>query len=80
MTDYDAERARFHWEVPERFNAVLDILERRAEQSPDELALVTLRRDGGVAASFTFRDSTWRAGVWVMPSPGSVSAGASGSS
>ncbi|MFD8646941.1 acyl-CoA synthetase [Streptomyces mirabilis] len=56
MTDYDAERARFRWEVPQRFNAVLDILERRAEQSPDELALVTLRRDGGVTASYTFRE------------------------
>ncbi|MFD4507601.1 acyl-CoA synthetase [Streptomyces sp. NPDC058457] len=56
MTDYDAERARFRWEVPQRFNAVLDILERRAEQSPDELALVTLRRDGGVAVSYTFRE------------------------
>lgn len=56
MTDYDAERARFRWEVPQRFNAVLDILERRAQQSPDELALVTLRRDGGVTASYTFRE------------------------
>ncbi|MFF4259941.1 acyl-CoA synthetase [Streptomyces sp. NPDC001663] len=56
MTDYDAERARFRWEVPQRFNAVLDVLERRAKQSPDELALVTLRRGGGVASSFTFRE------------------------
>ncbi|MFE2424672.1 acyl-CoA synthetase [Streptomyces hokutonensis] len=56
MSDYDAERARFRWEVPQRFNAVLDILERRAQQSPDELALVTLRRDGGVASSYTFRE------------------------
>jgi acyl-coenzyme A synthetase/AMP-(fatty) acid ligase len=56
MTDYDAERARFRWDVPERFNAVLDIVERRAEQSPDELALVTLCADGSLAASFTFRE------------------------
>lgn len=45
MTDYEAERARFRWEVPERFNAVLNILGRRAEQNPDDLALVALRRD-----------------------------------
>ena len=30
MTDYDAERANFRLEVPERFNFVLDVLERRA--------------------------------------------------
>lgn len=56
MTDYEAERARFRWEVPERFNAVLNILGRRAEQNPDDLALVALRRDAGIAASFTFRE------------------------
>jgi acyl-coenzyme A synthetase/AMP-(fatty) acid ligase len=56
MTDYDAERARFRWQVPRRFNAVLDIVERRAQRSPNELALVALRGDGGVATSYTFRE------------------------
>jgi acetyl-CoA synthetase len=56
MTDYDAERARFRWEVPQRFNAVLDIVERRAERSPNDLALVALRGDGGVATTYTFRE------------------------
>ncbi|GHB59130.1 acetyl-CoA synthetase [Streptomyces umbrinus] len=56
MTDYDAERARFRWNVPARFNPVLDIVERRAEQSPDALALVTLNGDGSAATQLTFRE------------------------
>ena len=36
MTSYEDERARFRIDVPERFNAVLDILERWAADAPDD--------------------------------------------
>jgi len=56
MTDYETERARFRLAVPQRFNYVLDVLERRAEQSPDSLALLSLGSQGEVTARHTFRD------------------------
>ena len=50
MTDYEAERANFRLEVPERFNFVLDVLERRAKETPDGLALLALDAGGGETA------------------------------
>jgi acetyl-CoA synthetase len=56
MTDYEAERASFHLDVPERFNAVLDVLEARAESHPDDLALLSLDGEGDVTARHTFAE------------------------
>jgi acyl-coenzyme A synthetase/AMP-(fatty) acid ligase len=56
MTDYEQERARFRLEVPARFNYVLDVLERRAEQEPDVLALLSLDGNGEIACRHTFAD------------------------
>jgi acyl-coenzyme A synthetase/AMP-(fatty) acid ligase len=56
MTDYDAERASFRLEVPERFNFVADVLERRAGREPDDLALLSLDANGAVTARQTFRE------------------------
>jgi acyl-coenzyme A synthetase/AMP-(fatty) acid ligase len=56
MTDYEAERAAFALEVPQRFNFVLDVLERRAEEDPDALALLSLGPGGEVAAQHTFAE------------------------
>ena len=42
MKDYDAEKAGFRLEVPEGFNPVLDIVERWADEEPDDLALLSL--------------------------------------
>lgn len=56
MVDYAAERAAFRLNVPDRFNAVLDIVEIRSMTTPDALALLSLKSDGTVAARHTFRD------------------------
>ncbi len=56
MTDYDAERANFRLEVPERFNFVLDVLERRAAATPDGLALLSLDAAGAVSARHTWAE------------------------
>jgi acetyl-CoA synthetase len=42
LTSYDEERATFRIEVPDRFNPVIEIVERWADESPDDLALVSL--------------------------------------
>ena len=56
MTDYEAERARFRLDVPARFNFTLDVLERRAETSPDGLALLSLDGAGAVSARHTWSE------------------------
>ena len=42
FTDLDAERASFRVEVPERFNAVRDIVDRWAAEDPDALAVLSV--------------------------------------
>ena len=56
MTDYEAERAAFALEVPERFNYVLDVLEARAADDPGGLALLSLGGDGAEVARHSFAD------------------------
>jgi acetyl-CoA synthetase len=56
LTNYEAERATFRIEVPERFNAVIDIVERWAAKAPDDIALVSLDGGGGVVAEQTTAD------------------------
>ncbi len=56
MTDYEAERASFRLPVPERFNFVLDVLERRAASTPDGLALLSLDAAGAISARHTWAD------------------------
>src|SRR3954447_18728566 len=53
MADYDEERGRFRIEVPERFNPVIDIVERWAREAPDDVALVSLGPAGEVVAQHT---------------------------
>jgi acyl-coenzyme A synthetase/AMP-(fatty) acid ligase len=50
MESYDQERASYRVGIPERFNPVLDIVERWAADSPDDLALVSLDDVGDVVA------------------------------
>ena len=59
MTDYEAERANFHLEVPARFNWVLDVFERRAAANPDSLALLSLDATGAVSARHTWSQLAW---------------------
>ena len=56
MTDYEAERANFRLDVPERFNFVLDVLERRAAASPDGLALLALDAGGAETGRYSWAD------------------------
>ena len=56
LTDYEAERATFRIEVPERFNAVIDIVERWAAEAPADLALISLDGQGDVVAEQTVAD------------------------
>jgi acyl-coenzyme A synthetase/AMP-(fatty) acid ligase len=57
MTDYEAERASFRLDVPERFNFVHDVLERRAADTPDGLALLSLDAGGAVSARHTWAET-----------------------
>lgn len=53
LNDYEAERASYRVSVPERFNPVLDIIERWAAEAPQDMALVSLDGQGSVAAEQT---------------------------
>ena len=56
MTDYEAERAAFRLDVPERFNFVLDVLEKRAKATPDGLALLALDAGGAETARYSWAE------------------------
>jgi acetyl-CoA synthetase len=56
LTSYEDERATYRIEMPETYNPVIDIVERWAHESPDELALVSLDGGGGVVAEQTAAD------------------------
>jgi acyl-coenzyme A synthetase/AMP-(fatty) acid ligase len=56
MTDYEAERANFRLDVPQRFNFVLDVLERRAAATPDGLALLALDAAGAETARYSWAE------------------------
>lgn len=61
MVDYEATRRSFRLEVPERFNYTLDVVERRAGDDPDKLALVAVEPDGRTAHRHTFGEIARRA-------------------
>ncbi len=56
MTSYEDERAHYRIEVPEIFNPTIDIVERWAQESPDDLAVISLDGSGGVVAEQTAAD------------------------
>jgi acetyl-CoA synthetase len=53
LVSYEEARATFSLEVPERFNPVIDIVERWAEAAPGDLALVSLGPEGELIAEHT---------------------------
>ena len=61
MTDYEETYRTFRLEVPERFNYTLDVVQRRAEEGPDRLALVAVEPDGLTAQRYTFGEIAARA-------------------
>lgn len=54
MTDYEETRASFALEVPDRFNAAMDVVDAAAAADPDGLALRMVSPDGAVADDYTF--------------------------
>jgi acyl-coenzyme A synthetase/AMP-(fatty) acid ligase len=56
LADYEAEHASYRIEVPERFNPVIDIIERWATEAPQDTALVSLDAHGGVVAEQSVAD------------------------
>jgi len=56
LADYAEERARYRPEVPAIYNPTIDIVERWAQERPDDLALVSLDGDGEVVAEQTAAD------------------------
>ena len=53
MKSYQEERASYHVEVPERFNPVLDILEKWSAEDPQAPALVSIGAGGHLVAEHT---------------------------
>ncbi|MBB4303595.1 acetyl-CoA synthetase [Rhodobium orientis] len=47
-TDYDALRAAFRWQVPERYNIALDACDRWAVRDPDRTAIIHVAHDDTV--------------------------------
>ncbi len=56
LTSYADERAKYRPEVPDVYNPVIDIVERWAEEAPDDVALLSLDDQGGVVAEQTAAD------------------------
>jgi len=56
MADLDAERASYRVEVPERFNAVRDIVDSWAAEEPDALAVLSVGPAGEVVAEQSAAD------------------------
>ena len=53
MSSYDEARATYQLDVPERFNPVIDIVDRWASEAPDDLAVVSLGPRGEPVAEHT---------------------------
>ncbi len=56
LADIDAERAGYRVHVPERFNAVLDIVDRWATEDPDALAVLSVNGAGEIVAAQSAAD------------------------
>jgi acyl-coenzyme A synthetase/AMP-(fatty) acid ligase len=56
MTDYETTRAAFRLDVPDRFNAAIDIVDHAAEERPGDLALRMVGPDGIDAEGHSFAD------------------------
>jgi acetyl-CoA synthetase len=56
LTSYEHERATYRPEVPDAYNPVIDIVERWADEAPDDIALVSLDGRGALVAEHTAAD------------------------
>jgi acetyl-CoA synthetase len=62
LTSYEEEREGYRVEVPDRFNPVVDIVERWAGDDPDAIALVSLDAVGPLVAEHTAAQLAHEAG------------------
>jgi acetyl-CoA synthetase len=56
LSSYEEARANYRPEVPQIYNPVIDIVERWADEAPDDVALVSLDGGGDVVAEHTVAD------------------------
>jgi acetyl-CoA synthetase len=56
LVDIDAERAAYRVAVPERFNAVVDIVDSWASEDPDALAVLSVDATGALVAEESVAD------------------------
>ncbi len=56
LADFDAERAAYRVAVPERFNAVIDIVDAWASEDPEALAVLSIDATGEVVAEESAAD------------------------
>lgn len=56
MADYDVARSSFRLDVPERFNAAVDVVDRLAADQSSKLALRMVSPDGSTSEDYTFGD------------------------
>jgi len=61
LISYEQARADYRLEVPDRFNAVVDIVELWAAEAPDDLALVSLGPEGETVSEHTAAQLAWEA-------------------
>jgi acyl-coenzyme A synthetase/AMP-(fatty) acid ligase len=61
LTNYASARAQYAVTVPERFNSVVDIVERWAREAPEDLALISLGPAGETIAEQTIGQLSQRA-------------------
>ncbi|MFO7991453.1 MAG: AMP-binding protein [Thermoplasmata archaeon] len=56
--DYDYEKVRkeFEWNVPEYYNFGFDVVDKRAEEGPDNTALLSIDNSGKNVREHTFQD------------------------
>jgi acetyl-CoA synthetase len=56
LTSYQEERTGYRPELPDAYNPVVDIVERWAQEAPDDMALISLDGAGEVVAEHTAAD------------------------
>ena len=59
MIDYEAERARYRWQPPARFNFARDVIDLHGERDPHKLAMLWID-DHGSERRITYREMSMR--------------------
>lgn len=59
-TDYHSAKESFRWEVPSHFNFARDVVDRRAREQPNKVALLSINDEGTEALHLTFSELSER--------------------